>query len=227
MSDGEPVQSGADKATRWWNREWFRQVAACPPAMFGLLAPGQTVVKVLAVWDLFAAIYLLLTWLTYRRRNASALRAIALASRRQTRVERMVTTPPEKFPQYAAILALVATAIVMPRAQALSPSPLLVFGICIVAVLTSWLILQVGFAIAYLGMFFGSGGLIFPGDDEPHIVDFLYFSVSVGTGFGTASATVSSRRVRRQILTHTVLAFAFNTLIIAAAVAIVTASISA
>lgn len=105
-------------------------------------------------------------------------------------------------------------------------SPGLVFAICIVAVVTSWLTLQVGFAIVYLGLFTEKGGLDFPGDDAPTMVDFVYFAVSIGTTFGTTDVTATQSRMRRQVLVHGLLAFVFNTLILAVSVTIVTTYIA-
>ena len=211
---------------RWWTHETSRQLLSAPPVVLSLLVPGETLVQVLAGYDIYAACYLLLTWLAYRRREPSALRAIALASRRRRLADRLLASRPEHLSQGAAAIALIAAVIAMPQARLLGTSPALVLGICVFAVLSCWLTLQIGFAITYLGLYVEEGGLTFPGDDEPGMVDFLYFAGAVGTTFGTTDVLVTQRRVRRQVLIHGVLAFFFNTLVLAVAVTILTSSIA-
>lgn len=206
----------------WSARESFRQVLAVVPVPLSLLVPGSVLVKVLASWDVYAAGYLLLTWLAYRRREPAELRAIALASRRRPLADRLISSAPEQLSQLAASIALTTTVNAMPQAGRLGTSPALVLGVCVVAVVTSWLVLQVGCALGYLGLYAEQGGLDFPGDEQPAMTEFLYFAVSVGTTFGTTDVTVTRRRMRRQVLVHGVLAFVFNTLVLAVALTILT-----
>ncbi|WP_342373195.1 DUF1345 domain-containing protein [Propioniciclava soli] len=49
-------------------------------------------------------------------------------------------------------------------------------------------------------------------------VDYLYFAVAVSTTFGTTDVEVASRRMRRKVSLHGVLAFVFNTVVLAVAV---------
>lgn len=68
-----------------------------------------------------------------------------------------------------------------------------------------------------------AGGLEFPSEDEPDGMDFIYFSYAIGMTAQVADVAVSSRRMRRIVLRHSVLAFFFNTIIIAATVNVVVA----
>jgi uncharacterized membrane protein len=207
---------------RWWTHESSRQLVCAIPVALSLLVPGEALVRLVAGWDIYAACYIVLTWLAYRRREPSALRTLALASRRRRLADRLLAISPEQISQGAAGVALIATVIAMPQARRLGTSPALVLGICIFAVISCWLILQIGFAITYLGLWAEKGGLTFPGDDEPGMVDFLYFASGVGTTFGTTDVVVTQRRVRRRVLVHSILAFCFNTLVLAVAVTILT-----
>lgn len=49
------------------NRASTRQLLAIPPSALGVLVPGDQIVQVLAVWDIYALVCLALTWLTFRR----------------------------------------------------------------------------------------------------------------------------------------------------------------
>jgi len=60
-----------------------------------------------------------------------------------------------------------------------------------------------------------AGGLIFPGDRPPNYLDFAYFSFVIGMTCQVSDVQITSRRMRRISLFHSVLSFGFNTLILA------------
>ncbi len=62
------------------------------------------------------------------------------------------------------------------------------------------------------------GGLAFPGDGEPTVWDFLYFSFVVGMTAQVSDVQVLSGDLRRLTLLHGVASFFFNTVILALAV---------
>ncbi|MNE75460.1 hypothetical protein D3C80_1716230 [compost metagenome] len=98
------------------------------------------------------------------------------------------------------------------------------FSIGTIAV--SWLFTHVIFALHYAHEFYapaekGKGdrrGLIFPGESEADYWDFLHFSLIIGVASQTADIQISSRRLRRIATVHSLIAFVFNTVILALAV---------
>lgn len=88
-------------------------------------------------------------------------------------------------------------------------------------VLSSWSFTQVMFALHYAHDYYSAekrghpGGLIFPGTHTPDYGDFLYFACIIGTSGQTADVDISSRVMRRTGLVHCVLAFFFNTTLLA------------
>ncbi len=94
-------------------------------------------------------------------------------------------------------------------------------GLTILTILTSWFFTQTMFALHYAHDFYsskiknGDGGLIFPNDDLPDYADFLYFSFIIGTSAQTADINLSSKKMRRTGMAHCVLAFFFNTTLLA------------
>jgi uncharacterized membrane protein len=81
-------------------------------------------------------------------------------------------------------------------------------------VLSSWAFTQVMFALHYAHDYY-PGGLIFPGAHAPDYGDFLYFACIIGTSGQTADVNISNRVMRRTGLVHCVLAFFFNTTLLA------------
>lgn len=94
-------------------------------------------------------------------------------------------------------------------------------GLAALTIVSSWLFTQVMFALHYAHDFYAAearghpGGLEFPGGHQPDYGDFLYFSCVIGTSAQTADVSFSSRSMRRIGLVHSVLAFFFNTTLVA------------
>lgn len=94
-------------------------------------------------------------------------------------------------------------------------------GLAAFTILSSWVFTHVIFALHYAHRYFAaqtnkkSVGLEFPGDDSPDYGDFLYFSFVIGTSAQTADVSLTSKRMRRIGLLHCVLAFIFNTTVLA------------
>ena len=93
--------------------------------------------------------------------------------------------------------------------------------LAILTILSSWAFTQVMFALHYAHDFYvakehgGSGGLEFPGTSTLDYSDFLYFACVIGTSGQTADVSFTSRSMRRTGLIHCVLAFFFNTTLVA------------
>jgi len=88
-------------------------------------------------------------------------------------------------------------------------------------ILSSWAFTQVMFALHYAHDFYMSeangkpGGLEFPNTSEPDYSDFLYFACVIGTSGQTADVSFTTRSMRRTGLVHCILAFFFNTTLVA------------
>ena len=88
-------------------------------------------------------------------------------------------------------------------------------------ILTSWLFTHVMFAQHYAHDYYLArdqgqcGGLSFPSTEKPDYLDFLYFSCIIGTSAQTADVSFTSKAMRRTGLFHCVLAFFFNTTLLA------------
>ena len=94
-------------------------------------------------------------------------------------------------------------------------------ALTVATVASSWAFIHLMFALHYAHDYYldqgrgGDGGLIFPGTDKPGYVDFLYFAAVIGTSGQTADVAFSSSAMRRWGLLHCVLAYAFNTTVLA------------
>ena len=89
------------------------------------------------------------------------------------------------------------------------------------AVTSAWAFLHTAFALHYAHLYYrradAPGGMEFPGG-PPADLDFAYFAMTIGMTFQTSDVVISSGTVRRVVLGHALLAFGFNTVILALAV---------
>ena len=97
-----------------------------------------------------------------------------------------------------------------------------VTGSAVLAALTlllSWAFVHVLFASHYAHAYWlADGGLIFPGSERPDLAEFLYLAFVVGMTCQVSDVTTASAPMRRLVLLHALVAFGFNTVILAAAV---------
>ena len=94
-------------------------------------------------------------------------------------------------------------------------------ALTVLTIVSSWVFTQMMFALHYAHDYYANeqrgnpGGLLFPGGHAPDYGDFLYFSCVIGTSGQTADVNIDGRVMRRAALVHCVLAFFFNTTLLA------------
>jgi uncharacterized membrane protein len=94
-------------------------------------------------------------------------------------------------------------------------------------ILLSWGLMHVIFALHYAHEFYGegsdarSGGLVFPGNEEPDYWDFLYYSLVVAMTAQVSDVQITSKAMRRLTTVHGVVSFLFNVIVLALTVNIV------
>jgi uncharacterized membrane protein len=98
--------------------------------------------------------------------------------------------------------------------------------LAIASVPLGWLTLHTIAAFHYAHLFYATegedvrdaGGLDFPGTREPGAWDFLYFSFVIGMTAQVSDVTVHAAGMRRLVLGHSIVAFFYNTVLLALAV---------
>ena len=84
-----------------------------------------------------------------------------------------------------------------------------------------WAVLHVLAAYRYAHMFYAANpdaGLDFPGTSTPGTWDFMYFAFTIGMTAQVSDVEVTSGRLRRAVLFHSICSFFYNTVILALAV---------
>lgn len=97
--------------------------------------------------------------------------------------------------------------------------------VAVATVAVSWVFIHTIFAFHYARRYYArdqagedAGGLMFPGTAEPDDWDFLHFSLIIGVAAQTADVQITSRHIRRLCTVHSLVAFIFNTVILALAI---------
>ena len=98
--------------------------------------------------------------------------------------------------------------------------------LAIASVPLGWLTLHTIAAFHYAHLYYATegedvrdaGGLDFPGTREPGAWDFFYFSFVIGMTAQVSDVTVHAAGMRRLVLGHSIVAFFYNTVLLALAV---------
>ena len=184
---------------------------ALPPAE--LPAAGRAV----ASWDAFALASLALLWSTLATANARRTRAVA---RRESpgRLVAFVFMPVALAGSLLAVLLLLRTGMMPTLAPATRG---LHVGLAIVGVGAAWALLHTVFTLRYAHLYYNTGarpgGLQFPEEVPrwPDYLDFAYFAFVIGMTAQTSDVAVTRPVLRRAVLLHSGLSFAFNTAVVA------------
>lgn len=102
-------------------------------------------------------------------------------------------------------------------------------ALAIATIALSWTFVQLMFALHYAHIFYGGGeessgrvgGLNFPEGGTPDYWDFVHFAIVIGSTAQTADIAITSRSMRRVATAHTLIAFTFNTAILAVMINVV------
>lgn len=172
------------------------------------------IVRLLALWTLIATTYCLaaivLVALSVRKAAAAPTAA------EHSVVARLISTVATFISSVVGIGSAVTLLF-------LREDPDWAEGIQVIGVwgmLVSWALFHWGFARIYAARYRLATvkPLEFPGDDEPRLSDFVYFSFTNATSFSTPDVLITTSRMRWTVVWHTTLGFFFNALIIVLAV---------
>lgn len=165
---------------------------------------------------LIFGLYVALTWRTFRRATSAELRSWIHRTTppSRTRVRWLVSGGgASSWSVQAAALALTAVIVVTFIEVLRHNVVVVVLGLLVVV--ASWVLVIIAFALHYARENATVPGLEFPGTAEPVWWDYFYLSSQVSTTFSASDVTVLNTAMRRHVTAHSVIAFVFNTVIVA------------
>jgi uncharacterized membrane protein len=173
-----------------------------------------TTAATLVSWDTFALVLLALSWGGVRNSDAKATRA------------RAGSEDPGRTLVYAIVVltssvSLLGATLLVRDPHALAPGLAgAAAALCLVTVALAWTMTHVAFTFRYAHLYYredaeGVGGLDFPGDQPPMYFDFAYFAFTIGMCFQVSDVCITSHQIRRAVLLHSTISFAYNSIILA------------
>jgi uncharacterized membrane protein len=179
--------------------------------------------RLLIGWDIGVGLYLLLAFYLMARSDAHRIRRRA-AMQDEGQIAMLALTVAAAAASMAAIFAELGTS----SGQTRHAWQLILATSTIVL---AWAFIHVMFALHYAHEYYGegrdhmTGGLTFPGPDEPDYWDFTYFSFVIGMCAQVSDVVVTSRAIRRTVLGHSIVSFLFNAALLALTVNIAASAI--
>ncbi|WP_445501949.1 DUF1345 domain-containing protein [Microvirga sp. G4-2] len=171
--------------------------------------------RLLMAWDIGVACYLVLAWAMAARSSTVQMQQRAAAEDEAAVVFLILTLG-------AAVVSLAAIAVELYGIHGAGNEEVFRLTIAGITILCSWFFVHTIYAIHYAHEYYGDEGerqgLAFPHNDKPDYWDFFYFSFNFGAAAQTSDVVIVSKRMRRLSLAHSILAFLFNTTILALAV---------
>ena len=184
----------------------------------------RPMVRVVACYDAAAITMLIWHWSIILRYDANPTRARAAAQ------------DPGRDAVFVLVLVAVAFGFVASFAilghgpsDRFPKHDAVVYALGFGAVVLGWLLINTMMAFRYAHLFYRDQnrdaridqGLKFPGDEDPNYADLAYFSFVIGMTFQVSDVQVTGKSIRRLVLAHGLISFAYSTAIIALVVNIV------
>lgn len=104
--------------------------------------------------------------------------------------------------------------------------------LALAALAADWLLIQTLFALRYAHLFYQArhdgvaAGLEFPGRAQPSYEDFAYFAAVIGMTSQVADVPTTTLEMRRLVLLHGLLSFAFNLVVLALTINLLASAIA-
>ena len=178
--------------------------------------------RAVVTWIAYSASALIMTWYVILSADPSE-------AAREACIQDSSRTAIFIFVVFAAIFSVFAVGAELGTAKGLGRAYLaghVVFSL--LAIFTSWSLVHTVFTMRYAHVYYDTpesdeahGGLSFPDEPKPDYLDFAYFSFVIGMCFQTSDVSITSRRLRRLALVHSVISFGFNLAILGLSINIV------
>jgi uncharacterized membrane protein len=184
---------------------------------FPLLPAGWSFVsRLLLSWDLAVTAFLAAIYLWTRNLTAEQIRSHCSEEDPSGRIILIAVTT-------AALLSLVATVeLVATLRHVENGERFWHLSLAAVTLVDSWLLLPTMFTMHYADMFYNARAadrpLAFPQTDTPLFWDFAYFSFTIAAACQTADVLTTRRSIRKVVIAHELISFAFNAFVLGFAI---------
>ena len=194
-------------------------IAAAAALAVGILLPtavaSHGVTRFLVAWNVGTCLYVLLAAIMMTRSSSHHMRRRAQMQDDGQLVIMILVV----ISSIASLVAIAGELAVVKDMHGLVK----IEHVCLagLTVVSSWAFIQVMFALHYAHDYYAaqvlgrSPGLQFPEDNHPEYGDFFYFAAVIGTSGQTADVSFVTKPMRRIGSVHCILAYLFNTTVLA------------
>ena len=192
-------------------------------AILFAITDWRAATRLLVGWDICVTLYLVLATVLVSRSDVHRLKRRA-ANQDEGNLAMLFLVVAAAIASLGAIFAELGTQ----AGQSRQPGQLI---LATATVVLSWAFIHSIFALHYAHEYYGEGrdrqigGMSFPDDNEPDYWDFAYFAFTIGMCAQVSDVTVSSKSIRRTVLTHSIVSFLFNAALLALTVNIAASAI--
>ncbi len=189
---------------------------------FFILTPvNPIVIRGVLAWNIGSAIFLLLSAQLFSRADHTN---ISYQAARQQEGEWSVFA----LTLVGAVMSFAAIFLFSNSASGHKAHTSAYLAFVIVTLVLSWLTTHVSFAYRYAHEYYTNvngqpsdkfeRGVVFPGEENPDYLDFIYFSFVLGMTFQVSDVNITSKKLRRLATLQGLIGFLFNTVILALSV---------
>ena len=177
----------------------------------------ESLVRLMIGWDTFSIFMVVFGIITFFQTTAQQIRA-------QAKVQDENRVVIFSIVLIATLAGLIAVIILIITKTENSSHSALKIPLAVAGMFLSWLLIHTTFTLRYAHIFYGNhrekpdtnaGGLEFPKEDKPDYMDFAYFSFNIGMTFQVSDVEITSKRLRKLVLLHSLISFIYATIMIA------------
>lgn len=168
-------------------------------------------------WDTFSLCMIVQTWITFAITTSQQIRE-------QSKVQDSSRTLIFIIILISTLASFLAVLLILITKKQFTHTESFHLVIALAGMILSWFFIHTIFTLRYAHIFYGdndekpevhAGGLEFPGEKKPDFLDFAYFSFVLGMTFQVSDVQITSKPLRRLAMWHGLLAFGYNTVMIA------------
>ncbi|HQT65580.1 MAG: hypothetical protein B7Z75_13100 [Acidocella sp. 20-57-95] len=189
---------------------------------FFILTPvNPLAIRGVLAWDIGSAVFLLLTAQLFIRADHTD---ISYQAARQQEGEWSVFA----LTLIGAVMSFAAIFLFSDSAMNHKAHTSAYLAFVITTLILSWATTHVSFAYRYTHEYYSvdrgqppgkfERGVVFPGEENPDYLDFIYFSFVLGMTFQVSDVNITSKKLRRLATLQGLIGFLFNTVILALSV---------
>lgn len=216
--------SGFEKINSFWK---FLICITIAVIVYLLAIPGKmdSLTHLMIGWDTFSVCMIVMSWITF-----------SITSSKQIREQAKIQDPKSYIIFIVVVVSTLASflaVLLLIISKSHKNGDMWRLPLSIAGMLFSWILIHTIFTLRYAHIYYGdddtipnqhAGGLSFPGGKRPEYHDFAYFSFVLGMTFQVSDVEITSQRLRKLALAHSLLSFGFNTIMIALTINLIAGS---